>query len=239
VADHHQPAGVVAQEVPQPAQRIGVEVVGRLVEQQDRRRPGSGVRRGKQNPGQLNSAPLTPGQGAQLLSQDAVRQPQTRADTARFAFGAIAAQRGETLLELAVAADRTITGGVIGDLGHQRLLLFQVGEQRIQTPRGEHPVTREHVEVTLLGILRQITDLAGACHGSCVGLRLSRQNAQGGGFAGAVAPDQPDPVTGLDPQRRTVSKEQRACASANLEVRSRDHGYSPWPIVRNVIACRR
>ena len=58
-----------------------------------------------------------------------------------------------------------------------RLADGSVSERRDDPPRGEHPVTREHVEVTLLGILRQITDLAGACHGSRVGLRLSRQNA--------------------------------------------------------------
>jgi hypothetical protein len=29
---------------------------------------------------------------------------------------------------LAVAADRTVACGVVGDLGHQGLLLFQVGE---------------------------------------------------------------------------------------------------------------
>ena len=38
VADDHQPAGVCPQEVAQPADRVGVEVVGRLVEQQRGRR---------------------------------------------------------------------------------------------------------------------------------------------------------------------------------------------------------
>ncbi len=227
VADDHQPAGVVAQEIPEPAHRISVEVVGRLVEQQRGRRSGTGVGCGKKNPGQLNSAPLTAGQGAQLLGQHAVGQSETRADPARFAFGAVAAERGEALLELAVAADRTITGGVVSNLGHQRLLLFQVGEQGVQSACREHPVAREHVEVTLFGILRQITDLAGACHGARVRFPLAREDAQRRRLAGAVATDEPDPVPRLYPQRRAVGIEQRARSCADLEVRSRDHGHSP------------
>src|SRR6185437_9699155 len=74
VADHDEPAGVVAQEVPQPADRVGVEVVGRLVEQQRGCRARTGVGGGEQDPGQLDAAALTAGQGAQLLGQDAVGQ---------------------------------------------------------------------------------------------------------------------------------------------------------------------
>jgi len=67
----------------------------------------------------------------QLLAQHPFGQPETRANPARLAFGAVSAQRGEAFLELTVAADRTVAGGVVGDFGHQRLLLFQIGEQGV------------------------------------------------------------------------------------------------------------
>ena len=52
----------------------------------------------------------------------------------------VPAERGEPLLELAVAAHRPVAGGVVGDLGHQRLLLFQVGQQGVEAAGGQHPV---------------------------------------------------------------------------------------------------
>src|SRR6202035_3404245 len=180
------------------------------------------------DPGQLHSSALTAGQRAQLLGQHPVGQSETRADPARFAFGAVAAERGEALLELAVAADRAITGGVVSDLRHQGLLLFQVGQQGVQSACGEHPVAREEVEVTLFGILRQVTDLAGTCHGARVRLPLAREDAQRRRLTRAVATDEPDPVPRLYPQRRAVGIEQRARSCADLEVRSRDHGHSPY-----------
>ena len=107
--------------------------------------------------------------------------------------------------------------------------------RRVQAARREHPVAGEHLEVALFGILRQITDLAGAGDGSRVRLPLARQDAQRRGLAGAVAPDEPDPVPGLYPQGGPVGIEERARTCADLEVRSRDHGHSPctdlWLVV--------
>ncbi len=162
------------------------------------------VGRGEQDARQLHPAALTPGQRAQLLRQHPFGQAETRADPARFAFGAVAAQRDESLLELAVAADRAVTGVVVGDLGHQRLLLFQVREQHVQSAGRQHPVAGQHVEIALFGILRQITDFAGAGDRSGIRFGFARQDAQGGGLARAVAPDQPDAVAGLHPQVRAV-----------------------------------
>jgi hypothetical protein len=81
---------VAAQEVPQPAHRIGVEVVGRLVEQQRGGRAGAAVGCGEQDARQLDSAALTTGQGAQLLGEYAVGQSEARADAACLALGTVA-----------------------------------------------------------------------------------------------------------------------------------------------------
>ena len=140
----------------------------------------------------------------QLLRQDPLGQTETRADAARFAFGAVAAQRYEPLLELAIAADRAVPRVVVGDLSHQRSLLFQIGEQHVQPAGRQHPVAGQHLEIALFGILGKVADFAGAGDRPGVRLGLARQDAQRGGLACAVAPNQPDAITGLDPQVRAV-----------------------------------
>ena len=67
VADHHQPALVAAQEVAQPDDRVGVEVVGRLVQQQR-------LRAAEQDPGQLDAPALAAREGAERLAEHAVGQ---------------------------------------------------------------------------------------------------------------------------------------------------------------------
>jgi hypothetical protein len=67
VADHDQPALVVLQEVAQPGDGVGVEVVGGLIQEH-------GFSSGVQDPGELHAATLAAGKGLQRLVQDAVRQ---------------------------------------------------------------------------------------------------------------------------------------------------------------------
>ncbi len=214
--------------VAQPADRVGVEVVGRLVEQQRGVRPRAGVRRGEQDSGQFDAPSLTAGQRAQRLRQNPFGQAETRADAARFALGGVPTESGESLLELPVAAHGLVSGGVVGDLGHDRLLLLQVGEQGVEPTRRQHPVAGQHVEVALPGILWQVADLAGALDGARVGFALAGEDAHRGGLARAVAADEADAVTGLDPQRRAVDGQQRARSGADLEVRCGDHA-APLP----------
>ena len=190
-------------------------------------RSGTGVGRREQDPGQFDPAALAAGQRAQRLGQNPFGQAETRTDAARLAFGGIPAERGEPLFELAVAADGFVAGGVVGDLGHQGLLLLQIGQQRVEAAGGQHAVARQHVEVALSGILWQITDFTGARDRARVRLAFAGEDAHGGGLAGAVAADQPDAVAGLHPQRRSFGGQQRARAGADLEVRCGDHAAAP------------
>ena len=136
-----------------------------------------------------------------MLGQNTFGQAKTRADAAGLAFGGVTAEGGEPLFELAVAAHGAVPGHVVGDLGHHGLLLLQIGEQRVQAARGQHPVAGRYIEVAFLGILWQVTDFAGTRDGAGVRLGLAGQDAHGGGLARAVAADQPDAVAGLHPQR--------------------------------------
>ena len=76
VADHDQPALVGLEELAQPDDRVGVEVVGRLVEQQ---RLGAG----EQDPRQLDATALAARQRAQRLAEHAVLDPEARARSGR------------------------------------------------------------------------------------------------------------------------------------------------------------
>ena len=186
-------------------------------------RARAGVGGGEQNAAELDSASLTARQRPQRLGQNPLRQTETRADPTCLAFGGVPAERREPLLELAVAAYRFVTGGIVGDLGHERLLLLKVGEQRVEPARREHPIPGQHVEVALLGILWQVTDFPAAHDGACVRLALTGQDPHGGGLASAVSADQPDAIAGLHAQRRAVSGQQCARPGADLEVRCGDH----------------
>ena len=104
VADHHQPAGVRFEEVTQPAQRVGVEMVGRLVEQQGGGIPGAGLGGSEEDPRDLDASPFAGGQGPKRSVQDVLGKVEVRADTERFTFGGVSADGGELLLELTVAA---------------------------------------------------------------------------------------------------------------------------------------
>jgi hypothetical protein len=74
---------VVGEETPQPGDRVGVEVVGGLVQQQD---PAAVLPRvAEQDPSQLDAAALTAGEGADGLRQGP-RLAQMRAASASAAY---------------------------------------------------------------------------------------------------------------------------------------------------------
>ena len=199
--------------------------------------PGAGVRRGEQNAGQLHPAALAAGQRVQRLGQNTFGQAETGADAAGLALGGVPAQRGEPLFELTVFPYRLVAGGVVGHLGHQRLLLFQGGKQRVEPAGGQHPVTGQDVEVSLFGILWQVTDFPAARDGAGVRLPLAGEDAHRGGLAGTISADESDAITGLHPQRRPVGGQQSARPGADLEVRCGDHAAVPLFLV--VVICRR
>ena len=85
VADHHQAAAVALEVIAQPGHRVGVQVVGGLVEEH-----GLGV--GEQDPRQLDAAPLTARQGVQRLVQHPVGQPEAGGDRGRLRLGRVPAE---------------------------------------------------------------------------------------------------------------------------------------------------
>ena len=157
VADHHQAALVRDQEVAQPHDRVGVEVVGRLVEQQ---RLGAA----EEDPGQLDPAALASRQGAQRLAEDPVLDAQAVRDLGRLRLRGVAAAGVQLGVGLAVAAHRAVADGVVL-AAHLHLGLAQPADHVAESAGGQDPVAGQQLGVAGARVLRQVADLAG--RGDC------------------------------------------------------------------------
>ena len=153
VADHHEPAPVRLQEVAQPDDRVGVEVVGRLVQQQR-------LRAGEQDPGQLHPAPLAAGQGLQRLREDPVLDAEAVRDRRGLRLRGVPAAGVQLGVGPRVAAHRPVAYVVVV-AAHLGLRLAQLAHHLVQAARGQDPVAGDDVGVADPRILRQVADLSG------------------------------------------------------------------------------
>lgn len=158
VGDHDEAAAVGLQVVPQPDDRVGVEVVRRLVEQQ-------GVRVGEQDPGQLDTAALTAGERVQGLAEHAVGQIERGGDGGGLGLGGVPALGEELGLLALVLPEGLLPGGALA-VGDALFVVAHLLDQYVETARGEDAVAGEDVEVAGAGVLREVADLAGAGDGA-------------------------------------------------------------------------
>ena len=152
MADHHQAAAVALEVIAQPGHRVGVQVVGGLVEQH-------GLGAGEQDPGQLDPAPLTTGQGVQRLVQHPVGQAEAGGDRGRLRLGRVPAEHREPFFQAGVGADGVGRRGGVRS-GHRRLGRPELGAQLVEPARGQHAVDGQHVQVPGTRVLRQVPDSA-------------------------------------------------------------------------------
>ena len=139
VADDDEPALVVLEELAQPHHAVGVEVVGRLVE--DHR---LGVR--EQDAGELDAAALTARERPQLLVEDAVGQREVVRDRCRLGLGGVAAERLEALGEIRVLPHRPGRDIRIV-VAHREGCLVHAERDRAESAGIEDAGAREHVGV--------------------------------------------------------------------------------------------
>ncbi len=186
VRDHDQAARVGRQIAAQPDDRVGVEVVGGLVQQH-------GVGTGEQDAGQFDPPPLTAGERPQRLGQHPVGQAQVGRESRGLGLGRVATRRGQFGLGPRVGAHRGLLG-LAGLLGHRHGVLREPLQNLVQPARGEDPVLGQLLQITGPRILRQVPQLPRTRHLTGRGQPLPRQNPGERGLAGAIASDQPDPV---------------------------------------------
>ena len=140
--------------VAQPQDRVVVEVVGGLIEQEC-------VGLLEQNPGELDPTTLTARERADRLVEDAVGQAQGGADAGGLRGGCVAAGHGELVVQARVAVQGL---GLSLPLGHGDALLglADAGQERIDATGREDPVPGDLAQVPDLRVLRQVTHRARA-----------------------------------------------------------------------------
>ena len=223
VGDDDEPALVLLQELAQPRDRVGVEVVGGLVEQQRGLRLAGAVGGGEEDPGQLHAAALTARERAEVLREDPVLEAQAAADARGLALGLVPAAGGELVLEPAVTAHGLVHRGVVGGVDHLLLGRGHIGHENVEPAGGENAGPGQLVHVALARVLRQVAQLPAARDLPGVWLTLAGEDPHRRRLTRAVPSHQADPVAGLDPQRGPVHVEQGAHAGAHLQVVDGDH----------------
>ncbi len=213
MADDDQAAAVALEEPSQPDDGVGVEVVGRLVEQQR-------LRAAEQDPGQLHPAPLTAGQRPQRLGQDPVLEAEAVGDLGGLGLSGVAAPGVQLGVGPGVAAHRAVGDRRVG-AAHLDLGLAQASYDVVESARGEDPVEGDHLGVAGARVLGQVADLAGRQHLARGGQAFPGEDAGEGRLAGPVAADQTDLVAGGDPEGHVRHQQPRP--GPDFEVLGGDH----------------
>ena len=217
VADDDEPALVGAEVLPQPDDRVGVEVVGRLVEQQ-------GLVAGEEDSRQLDAATLATGEGAERLAEDALLEVEGAGDGRGLGLGGIPTLGLELHLEPGVLAHRLVADLLVV-AAHPGLGLGALAHDGVEPAGREDAVAGEHLEVTGAGVLRQVADGAGAGHRARGGLALAGEHLGQGRLARTVAADETDAVAGVDPEAGVLDEQARS--STQLDPGGDDHGIPP------------
>ncbi len=215
VGNEHQGGGIAFEEGFQPADRVQVQVVGGLVQQQD-------VRLLDQRPGQQHAAFHAAGQAGEVLLAVQVELGEHRVHALEQLPGAA---RLDLIVEGLEAGQVLIHALRLVRIAQGAAQVVVLVEQRAQLAQalGDHVV---HAVVLVLGhFLFQARDhqVLGALDLAVVGLHLAGQDLEQGGLAGAVAAHQTEPLAGFDGEVDIV--EQRLLAEVQLNLSQRDQGH--------------
>ncbi len=208
VADHDQAALVVLEELPEPGDGVGVEVVGGFVEEH---RLGVGV----QDAGQFHTAALTAGKRLERLVQQPVRQCEVGADRRGFGLGGVTAGRQEFGFQPVVAVHGlALDGGVFA--GHLFVREPELADGDVEAAGGQDPVPGQLFHVRGARVLRQVADLAAARDFTGGGQALAGQDPGQRGLACTVTADQADLVSLVDPEAHLVHEQSGAGAEFEI-----------------------
>jgi hypothetical protein len=180
----------------EPLERLDVEVVRRLVEQQQ-------VGLGGERPGERCARELAAGEGLQGAVEVRVDEPEAVDDRACALAPAVAAGGLEARVHVAVAVERGLVAGGHGRLEAAELLLelerLAAAGQDVLAQRDAALARRALVVQGDAHALRQ-HELA------AVDRRLAREHSQQRGLAGAVAPGDRQPLATLELERHTAQE---------------------------------
>ncbi len=189
-------------------------MVGGLVEQED-------VGAAEQDAGELDTAPLAAGEGAERLVEDPLLQPHAGGDRRGLRLDGVAAERLELRLGARVAADQPVALVlVVGAHAHAGLL--HAPHDVVQAARRQDAVAGDLLGVAGARVLRQVAHGAAHVHLAAGGHRLLGEDPGERGLAGAVAADEADAVALGDAEGGVLEQERRA--GPDFETGGGDHG---------------
>ena len=203
VGDDHDAAGEGLDPVAQPHDRVVVEVVGRLVEEEH-------IRVGEEHAGEFDAAALTARERIEPLVEDAVLKAEGVRDLRSLGVGGPSTGVGELLVELDVAFHGPLLASALGR-GHLVLGLANARDDRVDAAHGDDAVASLHLRVTNVGVLREVADGAVGADGAGVlgrspAVGFSGEETHRRGLAGTVASDEADAHAFVDPEGYMVDE---------------------------------
>ena len=212
VADDEEGAPVAAEEPHEPRLGVGVEVVGRLVEEED-------VAAGEQDAGELDPPSLAAGEDVDGKVHAVGGEAEAGADPSDLGLGRVAAVGLVVLLGLGVAGDVAVRGILL----EAEAQLLDALRLFVEPPSAEDVAEGGGVDAAApgAGLLEEVPEGALAQNGAAVGRALAGDDLQHARLAGAVAADEPDRVTGADGEGRLVEGE--AATDLDAEVAGLEH----------------
>ena len=154
VADDEQAARVGLQKATQPDDRVCVQMVGRLVEEQ---RVGAG----EEDPRQFHTASLPAGQCAERLVENALRKSEVAGNPRCFCLSGVATRCRQLRLSPGISGHRLVPY-LDRVVGHLKLGPPESLYHRVEATGRENPVFGQHVKVTRARVLRQVSHGSGA-----------------------------------------------------------------------------
>ena len=183
VGDRHDRPRVFLEEALEPVDRLGVEVVGRLVEQQQ-------VGVAEEEPGERHAALLPAGQLRDVGVVGRAAQGVHRDVDVAFEVPGIG--RGDLVLERGLlGADGLVVGVGVGPGGHDRVVLV---DERLDLGDAVHDVALDVLGRIELGLLAQVADGEAGCQAGFTGEPVVEpgHDPQQARLAGAVRTDDAD-----------------------------------------------
>ncbi len=207
VGDDQESAFVFLQIATEPFDGIGVQMVGRLVEDQR-------VGVGEQNPCQFDPSTLSSGERAQLLAHHLLRQSEACRHGGRFGLRRVASGLFEILHGLVVTV-HGLGHDVRIRVGHVLFGLAYALDDGGDVSSAHHTVERGLLGIRRMRVLREVTKLARDAHFAGRRQHVAGDHAGQRGLAGAIAADETDFVAFGDME--VGGMQQRARANLNLK----------------------
>ena len=221
VADDEQRAAVPAQELHEPRACVDVEVVRRLVEQED-------VAAREQDAGELDPASLSAGEHREREVDAVALDAETGDERAHLRLRRIATVGPERLLGAGEASD--VRFAVV--LLHREAQLLDADGRLVEAAARQDVGQRGDAveEPGDAGVLREVAERALTMHDADRGGSRTPEHAEQAGLARTVAADEADLVAGADRQRGAFDDE--TAADLNRQLAGLQHevqGYEDVP----------